>query len=179
MSKYPCKICDRQFEIYSSYYSHFRNHNPKPPHISCRLCEQKFRTTRDMESHFYRAHAEQLLETNTKPTTATPVKTEERVVEPKKVTLSSSFVTFYWKINCLCLSVYPKYQLVTTLFLCFRLYTLADWTHTKKGCLVGRRSQGRWNGDTMEMLRMGYMRFVRTLLPFEHLWSRRNCSQPM
>jgi hypothetical protein len=48
-----------------------------------------------MESHFYRTHAEQLLETSTKPTAATPVKTEERIVEPKKVTLSSSFVTFY------------------------------------------------------------------------------------
>ena len=53
--RYHCDTCLKQFDIYSTYYSHKTSHNPKS--IQCRSCQQVFPTTSKLYKHHYHSHS--------------------------------------------------------------------------------------------------------------------------
>ena len=50
---YECKICDKVFKIYSSYYSHKRNLHLKP-RLKCANCHESFSTHNLLYKHSYK-----------------------------------------------------------------------------------------------------------------------------
>lgn len=49
---YECKICDKNFKIYASYYSHKRNLHLKP-RLKCVKCNENFSTHNLLYKHAY------------------------------------------------------------------------------------------------------------------------------
>ena len=54
--RYQCDTCLKQFDIYSTYYSHKTSHTPKT--ILCRSCQRVFPTTYKLYKHHYHSHSD-------------------------------------------------------------------------------------------------------------------------
>jgi hypothetical protein len=52
--RYSCKNCDKQFDIYSTYYSHIKRH--LPPTKRCEFCDTSFYCNQDRYRHVGKYH---------------------------------------------------------------------------------------------------------------------------
>jgi predicted nucleic acid-binding Zn ribbon protein len=52
--RYQCDTCGKQFDIYSTFYSHRKTHTPSI--VSCKLCNMTFKRKQSMFKHFYDDH---------------------------------------------------------------------------------------------------------------------------
>lgn len=50
--RYTCSVCDKQYDVYSTYYSHKKTH--EPPAIPCPTCHVTFRTKAQLYRHVVR-----------------------------------------------------------------------------------------------------------------------------
>ena len=65
--RYQCDTCPKQFDIYSTYYSHKTSHTPKK--IQCKSCQKPFKNMSCLYKHHYHSHSE--TRTNTRTDTQT------------------------------------------------------------------------------------------------------------
>ena len=51
--KLVCEECEKEFDIYSSWYSH-RRLKHQDPQVQCFHCDKTFRTVNERNTHFYK-----------------------------------------------------------------------------------------------------------------------------
>ena len=54
--RYKCEICMKQFDIYSTFYSHKRTHSSES--LPCKACTQTFPTKLKRFQHYYNSHGD-------------------------------------------------------------------------------------------------------------------------
>lgn len=52
--RYSCNVCEKPFDIYSTYYSHTRRH--LPPKKQCEFCQISFYSNQDRFRHVGKYH---------------------------------------------------------------------------------------------------------------------------
>ncbi len=50
-----CDRCNKRFNVYGSWYSHQKQKHDDP-NISCKHCNEKFKTIALRNTHYYRTH---------------------------------------------------------------------------------------------------------------------------
>ena len=54
--RYQCDTCAKQFDIYSTFYSHKRSHTAVI--VTCKACDQTFPSQLKLWKHYYNSHGD-------------------------------------------------------------------------------------------------------------------------